>query len=243
MPSRTITTTINCLFLGLALSLTIFSTTTSAAPTQQVSSLTSSAKNGDPEAQYNLGLLYEEGRGVTKDFGKALNWYHHAAKQGHVEAQFKFASALNEDHPEANFLMGEMYRTGDGVSKNTDEAINRYKLAATAGHRQARSILDKIYNIKVEATEGTGIGADDDLADDASAPDRKKVKSLIKSAAAGDPESQYELALLYEEGRGVQQNTVKAYEWYRKIATFTVSISLTYYDNARPDKQRRLESL
>ena len=82
MSIRTITTTLTCLFLGLALILTTLATTTSAAPPQQVSSLTSSAKNGDPEAQYNLGLLYEEGRGVEKDFGKALIWYHQAAKQG-----------------------------------------------------------------------------------------------------------------------------------------------------------------
>ncbi len=208
----------NCLFLGLVLILAACGATAAvAAPAQQISALTRSANSGDAEAQYKLALLYEEGQGVKKDFGKALNWYHLAAKQGHVEAQFKFASALNEDHPEANFLMGEMYRTGDGVPKNTDEAINRYKLAATAGHRQARSILNKTYNIKVKATERTE--AKNDLANDASAPDRKKIKSLIKSAEAGDPDSQYELALLYEEGKGVQQNTVKAFEWYRRAAS------------------------
>ena len=218
MFKRTMSTATSCLFLGLFIIFTALLATTTAATGQEISSLTRSAKSGDAEAQYNLAVLYEEGQGVTKDFGKALSWYHLAAKQGHVEAQFKFASSLNEDHPEANFLMGEMYRTGEGVSKNTDEAINRYKLAAAAGHRQARSILNKTYNIQVKATEVAETGADVEIAANASAPDREKVKSLIKSAEAGDPDSQYELATLYEEGKSVQQNSVKAYELYNRAA-------------------------
>ena len=43
-------------------------------------------------------------------------------------------------------------------------------------------------------------------------------KLLQKAAASGDPEAQFELARLYEQGVGVEQNVDKALEMYRKSA-------------------------
>ena len=40
------------------------------------------AKQGDADAQYNLGVMYEKGRGVPKDDKTAVKWYRLAAKQG-----------------------------------------------------------------------------------------------------------------------------------------------------------------
>lgn len=45
------------------------------------------AKAGDPDAQYNLAYIYENGLGVPKDEAKALELYQQAADQGHSEAQ------------------------------------------------------------------------------------------------------------------------------------------------------------
>jgi TPR repeat protein len=36
---------------------------------------------------FNLGLLYENGRGVGRDFGKAREWYQKAADAGHTDAK------------------------------------------------------------------------------------------------------------------------------------------------------------
>lgn len=41
---------------------------------------------GNPEAQYKLGEMYEEGRGTEQNFDKALEWYQKAAAQGNVAA-------------------------------------------------------------------------------------------------------------------------------------------------------------
>ena len=41
-----------------------------------------------PGAQYNLGVMYDQGDGVTEDHAEALRWYRLAAEQGHAEAQF-----------------------------------------------------------------------------------------------------------------------------------------------------------
>ena len=37
---------------------------------------------------YSLGSLYDEGRGVPRDYAEAVKWYHAAAEQGEPQAQF-----------------------------------------------------------------------------------------------------------------------------------------------------------
>ncbi|QOL19720.1 hypothetical protein [Candidatus Bodocaedibacter vickermanii] len=44
------------------------------------------AKDGEAEAQYNLGLMYDQG----KDYTKALRYYKLAADQGDVVAEAAF---------------------------------------------------------------------------------------------------------------------------------------------------------
>jgi TPR repeat protein len=44
------------------------------------------ADQGDPDAQYNLGLMYEKGRGVSQDDAEALEWYRRAEDQGNAAA-------------------------------------------------------------------------------------------------------------------------------------------------------------
>ena len=59
------------------------------------------AEQGDPSAQFRLGLLYENGNGVPRDFAKARLWYEKAAVQGEAKAQFYLGiqSAFGEGGP------------------------------------------------------------------------------------------------------------------------------------------------
>jgi hypothetical protein len=43
------------------------------------------AKQGDAWAQYGLGVMYDEGNGVSVDNAKAVHWYTKAAKQGQAD--------------------------------------------------------------------------------------------------------------------------------------------------------------
>jgi uncharacterized protein (TIGR02145 family) len=52
-----------------------------------ISSLISQAEQGDAEAQYNLGVAYVKGDGVSFDVEKAKYWYAKAANNGHVVAK------------------------------------------------------------------------------------------------------------------------------------------------------------
>ena len=58
------------------------------------------AKRGNFDAQFQLGIMYAVGRGVTKDLKEAARWYRKAAEWGHAKAQNR---------------LGDMYRWGWGV--------------------------------------------------------------------------------------------------------------------------------
>ena len=45
------------------------------------------AQNGLPEAEYELGFVYEDGNPVRRSFRKAVEWYRKAAEHGHATAE------------------------------------------------------------------------------------------------------------------------------------------------------------
>ena len=61
------------------------------------------AEQGFAAAQYNLGVMYDNGQGVRQDDAQAVQWYRKAAEQGHAKAQYNF---------------GVMYANGEGVRQN-----------------------------------------------------------------------------------------------------------------------------
>ncbi len=50
------------------------------------------AEQGDAFAQYNLGIMYEDGLGVPEDDAEAVRWFRLAAEQGYAFAQFNLGS-------------------------------------------------------------------------------------------------------------------------------------------------------
>ena len=61
------------------------------------------AEQGFAQAQYNLGVMYENGRGVRQDYIQAVQWYRKAAEQGIAQAQYN---------------LGLMYAKGEGVRRD-----------------------------------------------------------------------------------------------------------------------------
>ena len=45
------------------------------------------AEQGDPDSQYLLAELYENGDGVTRDLDEAAKWYRLAAERGDTDAK------------------------------------------------------------------------------------------------------------------------------------------------------------
>ena len=55
------------------------------------------AKQGNSDAQYNLGLKYDKGQGVPQDNQSAMKWYKLAAKQGNPDAQKRYGELVLQD--------------------------------------------------------------------------------------------------------------------------------------------------
>ena len=47
------------------------------------------ASKGNADAQFKLGLIYEQGRGLAQNYVEAVRCYKQAAEQGKDEAQFR----------------------------------------------------------------------------------------------------------------------------------------------------------
>lgn len=76
------------------------------------------AEEGMPDAQFRLGMLYQEGRGTEQDVAEAVRWYREAGEAGHSQAQYTLATIL---------------KTGSGVAPDPKEAFRWYLKAAQSG--------------------------------------------------------------------------------------------------------------
>lgn len=87
------------------------------------------AQDGNPQAQFELGLQYYSGLGgVPKDYQKAFEWWEKSAKQGHAKAQNNLAV---------------MYRKGNGVAQDYQKAFKWFQKAASQGYAIAqKNLLD-----------------------------------------------------------------------------------------------------
>jgi uncharacterized protein len=84
------------------------------------------AEHGQPVAQFDLGFLYDTGRGVQRDYGEAMKWYRLAAEEGNAVAQYQ---------------LGSMYANGRGVPRDYAEAAKWYRRSAQQGYGWAQFYL------------------------------------------------------------------------------------------------------
>jgi TPR repeat protein len=88
------------------------------------------AEDGDVQAQYAIGTMYELGLGVTQNREEAVKWYRRAANLGFADAEYSLA---------------ESYENGRRVPRDYEEAANWYRRAAEHGHRLAPENLGIMY--------------------------------------------------------------------------------------------------
>ena len=105
------------------------------------------ANKGIPEAQINLGMMFERGQGVPQDYNEAIRWYRLATDLGHIKAQEKLNSLLKKSaDAQINFGLGVIFENGQGVPQDYNEAIRWYRLAADLGHIKAQEKLNLLLN-------------------------------------------------------------------------------------------------
>jgi uncharacterized protein len=102
---------------------------TPADPTKSRAMLLRAAEKNSPEAQYQLGLMLEDGVGGPKDEVAARSLYEKAAAQNH-------AGALER--------MGEFAQKGRGGPQDSDAAKAYYERAAALGNEDAKDALQRL---------------------------------------------------------------------------------------------------
>jgi localization factor PodJL len=98
--------------------------------------LRSAALTGNAAAEYEIGVRYAEGRGVTLNYEEAARWFERAANRNLAPAQYR---------------LGSLYEKGNGVKKDLDQARRLYRAAADAGNGKAMHNLAVLY---AEGLEG-----------------------------------------------------------------------------------------
>ncbi len=162
------------------------------------------------------------------DFAYGLRAYN--ANEFEIARQTWLPLALQDNHMQAQYYLGQIYSAGVGVPLDNVQAMIWYKMAAVQGYAKAQARLACLYE--------RGLGAP---------VDHKKAHSwYLKAAKQGDLYSQHKLGFLYAEGRGVKKSPAEAYKWWGVAALWgdpdapedrdRIADKLTKEEQARLDK-------
>jgi len=198
------------------------------------------AKQGDADAEYKIDLLtgkiskhrrnlnfekaldYTYGYTVTRDFGKAIEYYQKAAENNHSasiydigflieytystkrhkEATEYFLKAAEMGNIYAQSVMASKYIIGSGVEVDKEKAAYWEEQAAKQGN------IDSIKETANKYYSGEGVDKNFEEA----------IKWYQKAIDAGDHESIYLLGKMHEDGEGFDKDFDKALALYTQAA-------------------------
>ncbi|KAG0267891.1 hypothetical protein DFQ27_007968 [Actinomortierella ambigua] len=196
---------------------------TAVQPRMEFVSLSRKAVLNDVDAQVSLAEMYETGNGgVPKDNEKAFTWYLRAAQLGNLDAMDR---------------VSDMYAEGRGTEQSDDEAARWNKQAteqrtskqnggvhiASNGALQSaeQDPDDKSWFLTTSrkrlAAMKSSLGSVMNVRD--TNQDRVQARAEIQAAEGGDARAQFNIGLMYETGRVVEQSDIEAFRWYTKAAS------------------------
>lgn len=214
------------LFIGVSQALASFEDGLSASKngdyTRAMREFRSLAEHGHADAQVQLGIMYEMGLGVKKNYSEAAKWYQKAAINGESSAHKRLLEmkkrGLNSSsyppvpenfegnlkEPQIQYDIGVMYYKGIGVDSDPDIAYRWFCMAANQGHAKAQN------DMAVMLSKGIGTKQDSSEA----------YVWFLKAAEQGYEDSQFNLGLLLStgEGKGMPQHFSLAYMWFEIAA-------------------------
>lgn len=171
----------------------------------------------DPIANYDLGLIYEKGKGQPTDVEKAQELYLIAANQGVVKAMVSLGNLYAQQHkmkkslswlnkaamqndPDAMYQLGWLSEQGLNPQGTIKDAVTYYQSAAALGQSNAMLALARIYQL------GTGVS-----------PDLQKSASYYAELARRNyPTAQYQLAKFCLAGVAKECTNQEAKNWLIK---------------------------
>jgi TPR repeat protein len=192
-------------------------------PAKAAELLKRAATRGEAQAQYLLGLLYQNGSGVEQDLETALNWFLAAAEQQNIEAQFALSglylngteatrnidegmrwlrTAAAEGNVEAQVQLALLLDDAANPGVKRREALDWYRRAAELGHPVAQRNLGTRY------LQGDGVDPDP----------QEAFRWLRLAAKAGDSGAMNNLGFAFASGTGTAQDMEQAVQWYGAAA-------------------------
>jgi TPR repeat protein len=164
------------------------------------------AKLGNPVAAYNLGRLYESGSAGAPDYQQAATYYRIAAE---LDLAPKFdgtalgpnaAQLIQGSQMYAQYSLGRLYETGQGVQQDLEQAVGWYVRAADLGHPKAAMKLAYLFR-----DGGPGLK-----------PDGRLAVTYFEKAGTGAALN--EIGVMYLKGNAVTRNAKIAHDWFEKAA-------------------------
>lgn len=180
-------------------------------------SLLSLAKDGNPIAQYNLGMCYYNGDGTKENEKEAIKWLHKAAEQDVPEAMFQLGyilidnyefaegiewltKAADQEDADAQYHLGMCYYMGvKGLKSSKVKSVKLFTQAAKQGQVDAQLMLGNYYYQEKEDYD-------------------EAVKWYRMAAEQGNAEAQYAMGECWFNGKGLKKDKHEAYRWYLKAA-------------------------
>lgn len=176
-----------------------------------------SAKAGNAEARYNLGICYEMGHGTKPDTLEAVICYRSAAESGLDKAQYMLAGC---------------YKDGIGLRKNYEEAQEWYEKAAAQNYGPAQYELAQLtmpfsperFNLLKQAFENNIKKATFELGQcyfEGTGVDKDEIYGLALMKRAmenNDTRAMVYLGKLYKDGTYVTRNPEKAFQLFTEAS-------------------------
>jgi uncharacterized protein len=165
-------------FIALAFScLLIFSTPANANDADTFNAMVALAQKGDAEAQYHVGMMYNNGIGTQRDLKQAFEWFQKAAAANDPLGAYKLgcyydgqgAGVVESDAHEALKYKLVSAKAGYALAQhdvallyrrqeNSEEAVKWWKMAGDQGYPMA------LYNLSGSYFQGKGVPKDLSLA-------------------------------------------------------------------------------
>jgi len=124
--------------------------------------------------------------------------FHNSEHWRYTQAAFWFRKAAEQGLADAQYNLGVLYNSGQGVPQDYAQAALWSRKAAEQGDADAQDSLGDLYH------KGQGVPQDDAQA----------ATWFHKAAEQGDADAQKSLGDLYDTGRGVPRDYAEAYFWY-----------------------------
>ena len=201
---------------------------TKAAPTPHpddpLKAAIAAAENGDPEALFQLGMIYWNGKQTMRSVSTAVRWFRRAADEKHVPARFMMAYALlhgkgmvpdpkkafaefkklyEEGFAPAGLPLGRLYYEGGATGKNYAAAAECLKKGLNAPAPIPPGFQPAILLGRIYFHGGYGLQ-----------PDPVQAAAYLKQAG-NDPEANLLLGCLFRDGKGVPKDLQSAVKCFR----------------------------